>query len=102
VENKRLVEVCGDDLAGTRDRALLLVGFASALRRSELVAIDVEHLRTTSVGIRLVIPRSKTDAAGAGAEIGIMSGADEATCSVRALRAWSSLRRSPMARCFGA
>jgi integrase len=35
-----------------------------------------------------MIPRSKTDAAGEGAEIGITSGADEATCPVRALRAW--------------
>ena len=38
-----------------------------------------------------MIPRSKTDASGAGAEIGIMSGADEATCPVRALRAWLKL-----------
>ena len=35
-----------------------------------------------------MIPRSKTDAAGEGAEIGITSGADEVTCPVRALRAW--------------
>src|ERR1700759_5624166 len=90
-EIKRLVGVCGNDLAGARDRALLLIGFAGALRRSELVAIDVEHLRATSVGIRLMIPRAKTDAPGAGAEIGIMSGADKATCPVRALRAWLKL-----------
>jgi integrase len=85
---KRLVEVCGDDPAGLRDRTLVLLGFAGALRRSELVGIDVEHVRSTSGGVRLLIPRSKTDGAGEGAEIGIMRGAQPETCPVRALRAW--------------
>jgi site-specific recombinase XerD len=47
VELRKLVAACGSDLAGTRDRALLLLGFAGALRRSELVAVDREHLRFT-------------------------------------------------------
>lgn len=87
-EIRRLVAVCGDDLAGLRDRALLLIGFAGALRRSELVGIGVEHIRPTATGIRLIIPRSKTDAAGEGAEIGIARGTQAETCPVRALRAW--------------
>jgi len=87
-EIRRLVEVCGDDLAGLRDRALLLVGFAGALRRSELVGLDVAHVRPTPSGLRLMIPRSKTDGAGEGAEVGIVRGAREDTCPVRALRAW--------------
>ena len=87
-EIRRLVEVCGDDLAGLRDRALLLIGFAGALRRSELVGLDVAHVKPTPSGLRLMIPRSKTDAAGEGAEVGIMRGAREDTCPVRALRAW--------------
>jgi integrase len=87
-EIKRLVEVCGVDLAGLRDRALLLLGFAAALRRTELVGIDVEHVRSTSGGIRLLIPRSKTDAAGEGAEIAIMRGAQPETCPVSALQTW--------------
>ena len=87
-EIRRLVEVCGDDLAGLRDRALLLIGFAGALRRSELVGLDVAHIRPTTAGLRLMIPRSKTDAAGEGAEVGIMRGTREDTCPVRALRAW--------------
>jgi integrase len=85
---KRLVEVCGDDLAGQRDRAVVPLGFAGALRRSELVGIDVEHVRSAQGGLRLLIPRSKTNAAGEGAEIGIMRGAQPETCPVRALRAW--------------
>jgi integrase len=87
-EIRRLVEVCGDDLAGLRDRALLLIGFAGALRRSELVGLDVTHVRPTPTGLRLLIPRSKTDAAGEGAEIGITRGTQEDTCPVRALRVW--------------
>jgi len=44
-EIKRLLATCAGDLAGVRDRAVFLVGFAGALRRSELVAIDYHHLR---------------------------------------------------------
>jgi len=87
-EIRRLVEVCGDDLAGLRDRALLLIGFAGALRRSELVGIDAAHVRSTPAGIRLMIPRSKTDTAGEGAEIGIARGSHADTCPVRALHTW--------------
>lgn len=88
VEIKRVVEVCGDDLAGQRDRALLLIGFAGALHGSELVGLDVTRVRPTPAGLRLMINRSKTDAADEGAEIGIARGAREETCPVRALRAW--------------
>ena len=101
-EIKRLVEVCGDDLAGLRDRALMLIGFAGALRRSELVAIETAHIRPISAGLRLLIPRSKTDADGEGAEIGIASGADEMTCPVRALRAWLRAAKSQTDRCSDA
>jgi integrase len=41
---RRLTRACGEDLAGKRERALLLMGFAGALRRSELVALDIEHI----------------------------------------------------------
>jgi len=87
-EIRRLVEVCGDDMAGLRDRALLLIGFAGALRRSELVGLDTDHVRPTPTGLRLMIPRSKTDAAGEGAEVGITRGSQPDTCPVRALHAW--------------
>jgi integrase len=87
-EIKQLVEVCGDDLPGLRDRALLLLGFSGAFRRSELIGIDVGHIRPTPMGLRLLIPRSKTDGAGEGAEIGIAKGARPVTCPVRALAAW--------------
>jgi hypothetical protein len=53
-------------LAGMRDRALFLTGFAGALRRSELVAIDREHLKFLDVGLSIHIPRSKRDQEGQG------------------------------------
>ena len=52
------------DLAGVRDRALFLLGFAGAMRRSELVGLDVEHVTWTADGLKLLIERSKTDARG--------------------------------------
>jgi integrase len=87
-EIRQLIAACPDDRAGLRDRALLLLGFAGALRRSELVGIDREHIVFHETGLRLTIPRSKTDAEGAGAELGIPRGKRRETCPVRALEAW--------------
>ncbi len=88
---QKLIRACGDDLAGKRDRALLLVGFAGALRRSELVALDVEYITWTRAGMKLLIERSKTDAEGGGAEIAIPRGQANDTCPVTALKAWLDL-----------
>ena len=49
-----------------RDRALLLVGFASAMRRSELVAVRVEHMTYLTNGVEIFLPSSKTDQEGHG------------------------------------
>jgi integrase len=82
-----MLKLCdGDTLAARRDRALLLIGFAAALRRSELIGIDVEHITWTSDGIRLLIPRSKTDQEGAGQLVAIPAGTRLFPC--RALRDW--------------
>jgi integrase len=54
------------DLTGLRDRALLLIGFAGALRRSELVALDTADVARHPKGIVLTLRRSKTDQAGMG------------------------------------
>ena len=87
-EIRRLVAACGSDLAGLRDRALILLGYAAALRRAELVAVDVEHLRFDAQGLRLHIPKSKGDQAGEGEDLGIPRGQRRDTCPVRALEAW--------------
>ncbi|MFC7478244.1 tyrosine-type recombinase/integrase [Dankookia sp. GCM10030260] len=92
-ELKKLVAACGGDTAGLRDRALLLVGFAGALRRSELVGIDREHLRFTEAGLRILLPSSKTDQEGKGVELGLSRGKRRETCPVRALEAWLTASR---------
>ena len=61
-------------LAGKRDTAMMMVGFGSALRRSELVALDVEDITICQEGVKVLVRRSKTDQEGAGTVIGIASG----------------------------
>jgi site-specific recombinase XerD len=90
-ELRRIVQVAGEGLHGTRDRALLLIGFAGALRRSELVGLDVGDLRSTEDGYVLTVRRSKTDQEGAGRTLGIPYGSRPETCPVRALRRWLEL-----------
>lgn len=85
---RAMVGVLQETPIGTRDRALLLLGFAGAFRRSELVAIDVEDLQETGEGLVVNIQRSKTDQEGAGRKIGIPYGSHPPTCPVRAVRAW--------------
>lgn len=64
-----------------------------ALRRSELVALQVEDVAHAAGGLRLRIPCSKTDPDGAGAEIGLTRGAHVETCPVRAFEAWQAVAR---------
>ncbi len=74
---------------GVRDRALVLLGFAGAFRRSELVALDVADVTVDlSRGIVVLVRRSKTDQLGEGAEVAIPYGSQPEVCPVRALDAW--------------
>jgi len=77
------------DLAGTRDRALLLVGFVAALRRSELSGLDVEQVTEHPNGLVLALPRSKTNQRGQEAELVVLPRAgNPSRCPVTALQAW--------------
>src|ERR1043166_7651667 len=77
-----------NSLSGFRDRALLLVGFATAMRRSELVALNVEDLEWATQGVVVLIRRSKTDQIGEGRKVAVPFGTNPDTCPVRALKAW--------------
>src|ERR1700688_151452 len=90
---RQLLATCDASARGRRDRALLLFGFAGALRRSELVALRVEDVAIVAGGLRLRILRGKTDQAGQGAEIGLPRGRHVETCPVRALEAWQAVAR---------
>ena len=74
------------DLRGLRDRALLLVGFAGALRRSELAGIRMADLERTDQGFQLTLPRSKGSQTAA-AVVPLPYGLTE-LCPVRALSRW--------------
>ena len=87
-ELTRLVATCDHSLAGQRDRALLLLGYAGALRRSELVAVEREHITFDKDGLRLLIPRGKGDQTGKGVSIGLPRGGSPDRCPVRALEIW--------------
>lgn len=75
-------------IAAARDKALLLIGFAGALRRSELAAIRREHILGHRKGITIQVPRSKTDQEGKGRTVEILWGSKEETCPVLALESW--------------
>jgi integrase len=81
-----MAPIASERLADIRDRALLLFGFASAMRRSELAAVDVEDIEETPDGLRVTIPGSKTDQEGHGHVIAIPRGL--IACPVTALKAW--------------
>jgi site-specific recombinase XerD len=76
------------DVRGLRDRALLLIGWAAALRRSEIAALVVADLRVHSEGVVIRLRRSKTDQEAAGDSVAVPCGSDPATCPVLALGAW--------------
>jgi site-specific recombinase XerD len=75
-----------DSLVGLRDRAILLLGFAGAFRRSELVALDVADVESSDHGLRIAIRRSKVDQEGEGVVIAVLRGSTD--CPAEALAAW--------------
>ena len=83
---RSMVALAPERLTGLRDRALLLLGFAGAFRRSELVALDVADIAETENGLLVSIRRSKTDQDGEGVTVAIARG--DVACPARALREW--------------
>lgn len=81
-----------EDLAAARDRALLLLGYAGAFRRSELVALDVEDLRFSGAGLYVWIAAAKNDPRKVGRELYVPRlpavGPKRGLCAVAALERW--------------
>jgi site-specific recombinase XerD len=86
-----MVALAGDGPRGLRDRALLLVGFAGAFRRSELIALNLEDLESCEHGLLVTIRKSKTDQEGVGARIAIARGS--VACPVNAVHDWIAVSR---------
>ncbi|HEX2950995.1 MAG TPA: site-specific integrase [Armatimonadota bacterium] len=85
---QRMVNSLPETLIGKRDRALILLGFAGAFRRSELAALNVEDIEEHTEGLSILLKRSKTDQEGQGRWVGIPYGKHPETCPVQALRDW--------------
>ena len=75
-------------LSGLRDKALLLLGFMGAFRRSEIVGLDVEDIRRFPQGIVVTIKKSKTDQTQQGQQVGIPYIKEKDMDAIQALQAW--------------
>jgi site-specific recombinase XerD len=64
VQLRQAIQALPDTLLGKRDHALLVIGFAGAFRRSELVALTMEDIQITPEGLIVTLRRSKTDQEG--------------------------------------
>jgi len=96
-----MIATLPNNMIGTRDKALLLLGFAGAFRRSEIASLMVEDLTFSRDGITVLLRRSKTDQEGEGRKIGIPYGSNIDTCPVRAIEDWlqaSSITTGPLFR----
>jgi len=90
---------CPDTLRGARDRAILLLGFGGAFRRSELSALNVDDLEEVDGGLRVHIRMSKTDQEASGATVPVIRG--NGHCPRRAVAAWleaAGISESPLFR----
>ena len=86
-----------------RDKALILVGYAGAFRRSELISLDVEHLEFQEQKLIVTLPPSKNDAEGGFEQVAIPSG-DINSCPVTALKSWletAEISEGPVFRPLG-
>lgn len=86
-EIRAMVATLDKTARGKRDKALLLVGFAGAFRRSELVALKVADV-TMNGKLTIQIRKSKTDQEGEGKVKTIPQLTDKSICPVQALRDW--------------
>jgi site-specific recombinase XerD len=85
---RAMVEASDACLIGARDRAIVLLGFAGAFRRAEIVGLDVTDLAFGRDGLTVTLRRSKTDQEAQGRNVGIPYGSNPETCPVRTLQAW--------------
>lgn len=85
---RAMVDATNEGLIGARDRALILLGFAGAFRRSELVGLDIADCAFGKDGLTVTLRRSKVDQDGEGRRIGIPYGSNPETCPVRTIQEW--------------
>jgi integrase len=87
-ELRRMVGAAGDTIGGKRDKAIVLVGWFGALRRSEIAGLDVRDLLFRNDAVVVTLRNTKTDKTGKGQVLTLPRLIDESLDPVRALRAW--------------
>jgi integrase len=89
----KVLDTLEGPIAAARDKVLLLIGFAAAMRRSELAAMRVEDLHWHKRGLTINIPKSKTDQTSQGRDVEILWGSNDRTCPLLALEDWLKIAR---------
>ena len=98
---EQIVLALPDTLIGRRDKALLLLGWACALRRSEIVALTVGDVAFVPQGMVVTVRKSKTDQTGEGHRIGVPFARNPETCPVLSSKAWlesTGIKTGPLFR----
>ena len=93
----------GNTLQQARDKAILLVGFYGAMRRSEIANLEVNDIQFTRLGMLLTLRKSKTDQFDQGQLIAIPIVQEKNICAVHALKEWlhlSGITSGPVFRGF--
>jgi len=90
---RQALDTFDSSLRGTRDRAILLLGFAGAFRRSELVAFDVSDLAFSRKGVVVTLRHSKTDQIGEGRKVAVPTAPIARLCAVKAVKGWLQVAR---------
>gem|GEM_PF-333655 len=83
-----LVDVFEATPLGSRNKALVLIGFAAALRRSEIAHVELKHISIAKDGLTITLPRSKADRLGQGEAIYVSRHSKSRLCPVVALERW--------------
>lgn len=86
---RRIVSLCGTDLFGLRDRAMLLLGFSIAARRAELAGLRLRNIHDDDNGLLVHVAVSKTDPR----TVPVPFGSNPDLCPVRAWKAWATAAR---------
>lgn len=83
-----MISKCRASMNGYRDAALLAIGWSCALRRSEIIGLNVDDITERDEGLEVLIKRSKTDQYSKGRRVGIPRAADGKFCFCEPILAW--------------